>query len=269
MRPPKTVNQRICVSPVKKKLDIPPPLLAKTTKSPEPSMRNSTCCWPARALLVVASVLALTTSASAVFVTWDLNPKGLEQDTGVSSITYDKFPEYTFSASAWTVNSSGDTPLGLYLKNQGFDETGLGIVGPADHELQGSGGAPFQYIQFDLGALLSTGKVIGGALQLGSVQSDSNDTFTLYGSKTLGQLGTQIAGTFDSKSDLIFVNIPDWGTYRYISIGALSGDVLPVAFQANCIPEMSALYPILGLLVAISFTHVLRRQRAMKLRARN
>ena len=232
-------------------------------------MRNVILCWPARALLVIASVLVLTASASAVFVEWELNPKGLEQPVGATSITYDKFPEYTFSASAWTVNSSGDTPLGLYFKNQGFDETGLGIVGPASHELQGSGGMPFQYIQFDLGVLLGSGKVIGGALQIGSVQSDSNDTFTFYGSKTAGQLGTQIGGTYDSDSDLIFVNIPDWGTYRYISIGALSGDVLPVAFQANCIPEMSALYPILALLVAISFTRLLHRRRGMTLRAQS
>ncbi len=230
-------------------------------------MRNLTCFWPARMLLVVASVLSLTASASAILVTWQLNPKGLEEPVGSSSFTYNKFPEYTFGANGWTVNSSGDTPLGLYFKNQGFDETGLGIVGPADHELQGSGGAPFQYIQFDLGSLLATGKVIGGAFQIGSVQADSNDTFTLYGSSTLGQIGTPIAGTFDSNSDLVFIDVPDWGTYRYISIAALSGDVLPVAFQANCVPEMSALYPILGLLAAISLTHVLRRRRGTKSRA--
>jgi hypothetical protein len=230
-------------------------------------MKNFTCSWLSAGLVVVAGALASTPSASATFVTWDLNPKGLEQPAGTSSITYDKFPEYTFSANGWTVNSSGDTPLELYFKNQGFDETGLGIVGPADHELQGSGGEPFQYIQFDLGTLLDTGKVIGGALKIGSVQSDSNDTFTFYGSNILGQRGTQIGGTFDSDEDLVFVNIPDWGAYRFISIAALSGDVLPVAFQANCVPEMSALYPILGLLVAISLTTVLHRRRGMKRRA--
>src|SRR5438874_1785480 len=77
----------------------------------------------------------------------------------------------SITAYGWTINPSGDTPLGLYYKNQGFDETGLGIIGPSDHELQSSGGLPLQYIQLDLGAILATGKVFDGKLQIGSVQS--------------------------------------------------------------------------------------------------
>ena len=198
-------------------------------------------------------------SASAVLVTWELNPKGLEKPVGSSNVTVTEYGR-SITAYGWTVNASGDTPLGLYYKNQGFDETGLGILGPSDHELQSSGGLPLQYIQLDLGAILATGQVFDGKLQIGSVQGSSNDTFSIYGSSTLGTLGTKISATFDSSSDLLFVSIPNFGAYQYISVGSLSGDVLPVAFQAFCIPEMNALFPIVGLIAAVSFTQLLRRR---------
>ena len=218
--------------------------------------------------IAVLSSIFTAASASAVLVTWDLNPKGLDKDAGSSNVTITEYGR-SITAYGWTINPSGDTPLGLYYKNQGFDETGLGIIGPSDHELQSSGGLPLQYIQLDLGVLLATGKVFDGKLQIGSVQSSSNDTFSIYGSSTLGTLGTKISGTFDSSSDLLFVSIPDFGAYRYISIGSLSGDVLPVAFQAFCIPEMSALFPIVGLIAAVSFTQLLRRRRMIDPSRRN
>lgn len=202
-------------------------------------------------------------SAWATLVTWNLNPQGLEQEVGSSSVTFTVKEYYSITAYAFTLKPSGDTPLGLYYKNQGFDETGLGIVGPSDHELQSSGGMPLQYIQLDLGALFAAGKITDGKLQIGSVQS--GEGFALYGSSTLGTLGTQL-GTFDSSSDLVFVDVPDFGAFRYISIGATFADVLPVAFLANCspIPEMSALFPIVGLIAAISITQLLRRRRMAK-----
>ncbi len=196
-------------------------------------------------------------SASAVLVSWELNPKGLDKPVGSSNVTITEYGR-SITASGWTVDASGDTPLGLYYTNQGFDQTGLGIVGPSDHELQSSSGLPLQYIQLDLGSLLATGRVFDGKLQIGSVQG-SSDTFSIYGSSTLGTLGTKISGTFDSSSDLLFVSIPNFGAYQYISVGSLSGDILPVAFQASCVPEMSALFPIVGLIAAVFCTQLLRR----------
>jgi|SRR5450432_299190 len=207
--------------------------------------------------------LFAASSASAVLVTWNLNPNGLNQDVGSTSATFTQLG-YSITAYGYTNSWGTGTPLGLYYKNGGFDETGLGVVGPSDHELQGGGGWPLQFITLDIKSLLATGKVSDGQIEIGSVQSDSDDTFNIYGSNTLGTLGTKIGETYNSTSDLVFLALADFGSYNYISIGASSGDVLPVAFQANCIPEMSALFPIVGLIAAVSFTQLLRRRRSAK-----
>lgn len=213
-------------------------------------------------LAILGASFVLASSAKAVLVTWNFNPQGLNQPAGSSSVTLTEYG-YSIVASGYTVNSSGsDTPLGLYYKNQGPDELGLGVVSTSNHELEGIGGAPGQYIQLDISALLARGGVTNGKLQVGSVQGDSDDTFTIYGSNVAGVLGKQIGGVFDSSSDQMFVSIPNFGAYKYISIGALSGDVLPMAFAANCtaIPEMGAILPILGLLSAIGASRFLRRK---------
>jgi hypothetical protein len=67
---------------------------------------------------------------------------------------------------------------------------------------------------------------------------------------------------------MVFLTLADFGSYNYISIGAESGDVLPIAFQAECIPEMSALFPIVGLIAAVSVTQLLRRRRRVRSNAR-
>jgi hypothetical protein len=200
-------------------------------------------------------------SASAVLVTWNLNPSGLNQDAGSTHVTFTQLG-YSITAYGYTNSNGTGSPLNLFYKNGGFDETGLGIVGPSDHELQGSGSQPLQFITLDISALLATGKVFDGAIELGSVQSSSNDTFNIYGSNTLGTLGSQIGGTYNSTSDQVFLTLASFGSYNYISVGSVSGDMLPIAFQANCIPEISALFPIVGLVAAVSFTQLLRRRRS-------
>ena len=231
-------------------------------------MHNSTSRSSRRAagLLSFLCVFAATTGW-ATLVTWNLNPDGIEGDVGSSAQTFVS-SGYSITANGYTAGTPSPTPLGLYFKNQGSDETGLGIVGPADHELQGDGLNPFQFIQFDLSSILAQG-FTDGQLQIGSVQGSSDDTFAIWGSSALGDLGTQIGGVYDSSSDMIYVNIADFSEYEFISIGALSGDVLPAAFQATLapIPEMGALFPIVGLVAAIAITQILRRRRLAQLRA--
>ncbi len=207
------------------------------------------------------------TSAWATVVTWDLNPNGIEGAVGSTSQTFTS-SGYSITANGYTVGWPTSTPLGLYYKNQGSGETGLGIVGPADHELQGNGWYPTQFIQFDVSSIIAQG-FTDGKLQIGSVQSSSNDTFVIWGSSALGDPGTQIGGVYTSSSDMLFVSIANFTDYDFISIGALSGDVLPVAFQATLapVPEMSALFPIVGLVAAIAITQILRRRRIAQLRA--
>lgn len=219
-------------------------------------------------LLPTLFVLCLfaASSAWATVVTWNLNPSGIDGPVGSSSYTFNS-SGYNITANGYTVGSP-NTPLGLYFKNQGPDETGLGIVGTADHELEGSGSAPLQFIQLDVSSIVAQG-FTDGKIQIGSVQGGSNDTFAIYGSSTLGSLGQQIGGVYDSSSDGVFLSIADFSSYKFISIGALSGDVLPVAFQATLepVPEMSALFPIIGLVTAVSLTQLLRRRRMAQLRS--
>ena len=223
---------------------------------------------PGKALAALAVVCVFATSAAkATVVTWSLNPNGIEGAVGSTSQTFVS-SGYSITAYGYTVGGSSHTPLGLYYKNQGYDETGLGIVGPADHELQGNGGYPEQFIQLDVSSIVAQG-FTDGKIQIGSVQSGSNDTFVIWGSSTLGDPGSQIGGVYDSSSDLVFLDIANFTNYKFISVGALSGDVLPVAFQATLapVPEMSALFPIIGLIAAVSLTQVLRRRRIAQSRA--
>lgn len=220
-------------------------------------------------MLATLSCLCVFAASSAwsTVVTWNLNPNGIEGAAGSTTQTFVS-SGYSITANGYTVGWPSHTPLGLYYKNQGFDETGLGIVGPADHELQGNGSYPLQFIQFDVSSILAQG-FTDGKLQIGSVQAGSNDTFVIWGSSTLGDPGHQIGGVYDSSSDMLFVSITDFTSSKFISIGALSGDVLPVAFQATLapIPELSALFPVLGLVAAVSATQILRRRRIAQLRA--
>jgi len=184
------------------------------------------------------------TSASATVVTWNLNPTGTEGAVGSAS--------KIFTASG-------------YSTANGYS---LGIVGPSTRELQGNGWNPTQFIQFDVGSIIDQ-EFADGKLQIGSVQGSSNDTFVIGGSSSLGDRGTQIGDVYTSSSDMLFVNMANFTDYDFISIGALSCDVLPIAFPAilTAVPEMSAFFPIVGLLAAIAITQILRRRRIAQLRA--
>lgn len=221
-----------------------------------------------RNTLAALSFLCVFTATSAwsTVVTWNLNPSATEGAVGSTSKTFTS-SGYSITASGYTVGWPTHTPLGLYYKNQGGN-LGLGVTSTSDHELQGNGWYPTQFIQFDVSSIIDLG-FTDGKLQIGSVSGSSNDTFVIWGSSTLGDPGSQIGGVYTSSSNLLFVNIADFANYDFISIGALSGGVLPVAFQATLapVPEMSALFPIVGLVAAIAITQILRRRRIAQLRA--
>ena len=77
---------------------------------------------------------------------------------------------------------------------------------------------------------------------MSSVDPLTNEVFDIYGSNTLGTLGAKIsiAGGYGSADNNIFVNIPNFGSYEFISIVAAIGDVLPWSLQASmpAIPEI-------------------------------
>ena len=217
-----------------------------------------------RKLLALLGFICLfaVSSASATVITWSLNPGGTEGATGTTQ---------TFTSSGYTISAAGytvgfpNTPLGLYYKTSGADLPGLGITSTSDHQLQGNGWFPTSFIQLDVSSLLSQG-FTDGQLQVGNVYN--SDSFVIWGSNSLGDPGEQIGGVYSSSSNLDFVSISGFSDYKFISIGALNGGVLPVAFQATLapVPEMSALFPIIGLIAAIAITQILRRRRIAQLR---
>jgi hypothetical protein len=208
-------------------------------------------------------VVALTaTSAWATVVTWELNPNGTNGNVGSSSLDLTQ-SGFTITARGYDNVAGTDTLHQLFFKNQpdsaGGSERGLGLVGTLDNELQTSGGTPSNYIQLDLRSILAQGL---GSFQIsvGSVQP--GESFLLFGSNTQGTLGTQIGGANGSTFDDQFISVTN--SYQFISIASGSMDVLPVAFRASItpVPEMSALFPVVGLIAAVSFTQILRRRRA-------
>jgi len=219
-----------------------------------------------KTLLLVCATALSASSASSALVTWQLNPSGANANVGSASQSY-TVSGSTIVARGYNNVPGTDTAHDLFFKQQGpiggAGEHGLGIVGTTDNELQiNSDGTPAQYIQLDLRSILAQG-FTNGQISVGSVQD--GESFSLYGSATQGSLGT-LLGTFTGTAfDNQFISIPGFGgpLTAFVSVATNTGDVLPVAFRASItpVPEMSALFPVAGLIVAVFSTRLLRRRR--------
>lgn len=213
-------------------------------------------------VLLCGSFAFASSSAWATLVTWNLNPSGLNQAVGSSSQNF-TVSGYTITAYGYDNNNGTGTLHELFYKNAGSDETGLGLTNVANNELQvDSQGNPLQFIQLSLTSILTQG-FTNGKIEIGSVQS--GELFNLYGSNTLGTLGTLLNGTpYDTTKDDVFVAVPNFGTYKFISVVAAAADVLPVAFQATItpIPEATSLIPTALLAIAVTAFEARRRRRS-------
>jgi hypothetical protein len=215
--------------------------------------------------------LAVASSAGAAVV-WDLNPD--RQHGSIGSNTQ-VFMQDGLQITARGYNNNGGQGIAtdLFFKNRppsdGAVEIGLGLASSAHNELNGSATGPLNFIQLDLRSILQQGAT-NGQVAVGSLQN--GESFQLFGSNAEGQLGIAISGLFTGLAfDDKFVAIPQFGAFSFISItGAGAGsNVLPTRFAADItpIPEMGTVMPIVGLLVAVASTHILRRRRAARLDA--
>jgi hypothetical protein len=206
-----------------------------------------------------AFLAAFIATSSWASIVWDLNPNHQNAPVGSSSRTYTS-SGFTITAYGFDNHAGIGTAHNLYYKNVspigGAVEMGLGLTNTPNNELQ----AGLHFIQFDFTAALAAG-MFNGQISVGSIQT--GESFSIFGSNTLGTLGTQLGGTFGSAFDNQYVPIPGFGQFHFYSIMAAMDDVLPVSIRADIapVPEMSALFPIIGLLVAVGATHVLRRRR--------
>jgi hypothetical protein len=212
-----------------------------------------------RQIATVIGVFMLIAASARATVVWDLNPNDQNAPVGGSSHTFTN-SGFSITAYGFDNNSGIGTAHDLYYKNLapigGAVETGLGLVNTRGNELQ----ANLHFIQFDFTAALVAG-MFSGELSVGSIQA--GETFTIFGSNTLGTLGTQVSGVFDSTFDNQFVSIPNFGQFNYYSVIALSDDVLPVAIRAELpsVPEMNSLIPIAAFVGALGVASLCRRRR--------
>ena len=218
-----------------------------------------------RNTLLAAATLVIAPSTWAAFVTWQLNPNSLNQSVGSNTNSY-TVSGATITARGFDNNGGNGVAHTLFYKYEnpigGAVERGLGLTGIPDSELfSNQNGTPANFIQLDLRSILTSG-FTGGQIEVGSVQS--GETFRLFGSNSQGLLGTQIGTSFGSVFDNTFVSIANFGSYKFISVAAGTGDVLPIAFRAQAVPEVSAFLPALGLVVAVSATRILRNRRAAR-----
>lgn len=210
---------------------------------------------------VCAFVFVTVIASAQASVVWDLNPNDQNGPVGGSSHTYTS-SGFSITAYGFDNHAGIGTAHDLFYKNVapigGAVESGLGLVNTPNNELQ----TGLQFIQFDFTAALAAG-MFNGQLSVGSIQA--NESFTIFGSNTLGTLGVQVSGIFGSSFDNQFVSIPNFGQFNYYSVMAMSDDVLPVAVRADLgpVPETNALLPIAAFLALLAATVAWQKRRAL------
>lgn len=157
---------------------------------------------------VLLLVLTLGSAQAAVFDFASTN--GASGPVGSS---YWKVTEGLFTLTAYGFNANG-TRHGLYWKDEGPNEQGLGLTGTFGHELtlQPGGRKIANYIQIDVSQVYTS--FPSGAIRIGSV--NHGEAFDLFGSNVKGQVGIEILS--GSTADGTFVSIPQWGMYKFVSV---------------------------------------------------
>jgi hypothetical protein len=177
------------------------------------------------ALGVAALTLALGAQANTITYTF--------QENGVGNLGHTS----TFTESGISLTVTASPGQDLYAKNQGGDETGLGIAAEEDHEIDGN-----SFIQITVptapGSNLKT-------ITLGSVQP--GELARIFFSTTLGTLGT-LQGVLTSDNPF---DISSFGPgYIGIAGGGTGGaDVLLDTLTAEVItvPDGSSTVTLLGI----------------------
>lgn len=203
---------------------------------------------------------AVIASAASAAIVWEFNPEPRQHGpAGSSSLTYTS-SGFSITAHGFDNNAGIGIARELFYKDRppvdGAVEFGLGLNNVPHNEIN----AGLHFIQFDFTAALAAG-MLNGEITVGSVQA--NEAFAIYGSNTLGTLGSQVGGPFTGLAfDNQSVAIPDFGHFNYYAIVATQGSVLVISAQADlpAIPEMNALLPVAGLVLLVFVTNAWRKR---------
>lgn len=186
--------------------------------------------------------------APATDLLFDFNPfnnyAGSNAPVGSSSfmVTSNGFSMTAYGcAICYALNTTNQT--GLYFKANGSDEHGLGIAGLIDtsggHELSltnfGAANHVATFIQVYTDGLSKS--FSNAEMRVQGV--DCGEEFDVYGSQTLGMLGTKVCSAYGESYDNTFFNIPHaaWTNYQYFGVavtpqGNLSHKCDTVIFDA-------------------------------------
>lgn len=191
-----------------------------------------------RMLPICCTLLGLVATCGAAPILFDFGgtPTG---PVGASSRSVTE-GIYTLTAYGFDANN---TPHNLYFKNEGTDEHGLGLVNTNDNELTLTSNPRgiANYMQIDVSQVY--GVFPTGQLRVQSVTS--GEEFDVYGSNTLGSIGTVISSGNTLDND--FLTLPNWGIYKFISVavtpqaGSSHNDDNVLVDAIQVVPEPTAL----------------------------
>ncbi|HEX7516080.1 MAG TPA: hypothetical protein VF345_02210 [Chthoniobacterales bacterium] len=227
-----------------------------------------------KALRILCCAGALTAcSVWATVVTWQSSPGGASGSVGVTK----DVPQSGYLINkAWGVDNKPFTdashafPFKTAPESGATSETSAGVAGILNNKPQASdtsaglaGTLNNEPRASDTGIQLapqSTLSQSGGQISARSAQPDESLLFAASNSpaRSTTPLGGAIASAFDEE----FVSVP---TVQFASMALGSRDVSVTSADAATVvplPEMSALFPIVGLIAAVSCTQILRRRRA-------
>ena len=168
--------------------------------------------------LGATAVSICTSGCSATPVAWNFNlPSG---KLGNSQ---------TYTVNGLTITAYGFLNNGqataLYGKNNGGDESGVGIAGASDNEITTA-----NFVQLDLTQVIASGAQ-NATILLNSVQT--GEGFNIYGSHTKGSVGTILVS--NGHVDHTALAIPSYPTYEFISVRASAANVLLGAISVTTV----------------------------------
>jgi hypothetical protein len=189
-------------------------------------------------------------SAWATVVTWQLSPSGASGNVGATKT----LPQSGYITAAWGVDNTPVTDAShqfLFRTAPASGAAGETSTGSLNNRLQAS--------DPDIQSRSALSQA-GGQSSAGSKQPDESLLFVA--SNTPARPATELDDALTKTFDEEFVSVP---TVQFASTATGSTDVSVISVAAVGVvpvPEMSALFPIVGLIVAVSCTQILRRRRA-------
>jgi hypothetical protein len=166
-------------------------------------------------------------------VVWDFSPL-TNSDIGSSATFSSGGINVTVNGYTSSAALAGGPNLDIFSKNQGGDETGLGLVNDGDHEISGT-----SLLQVDFSAARTAG-VSGFQFQMNS--STGGEGWLVFGSDLKTSLGIQVASGTDENLDSLtgaFGNFQFY-TFEYNPATLSAGNTNVLLHEvAGAIPEPS------------------------------